>query len=154
MNIFKRQPLSTLPQLPLFSQLSEEMNHFFDRDLSTLGTNWPTLGGQWKPAIDIEKTDKEYVIRADIPGVDAEDINVSMENNMLVIEGRRETKAEKNEQNYHCVERNYGSFYRAIGLPEAVDSAKIRAHNHNGVLEVKVPKSAGAKQKVIPVLAD
>jgi len=154
MNFLTRRPLSTLPQLPLFSQLSDEMNSFFERDLPSMGTRWDTKASNWQPAIDIEKKDKEYVIRADIPGVDAKDIKVSMESGMLVIEGKRETKTEENKEDYHCIERNYGSFYRAVGLPEAVDAEKIRAHNHNGVLEINVPKSTSATQKFIPVHSD
>lgn len=154
MNLLTRQPLSTLPHLPLFSQLSEEMNRFFEQDLTSLGGRWETLAGQWQPNIDVEKKENEYVVRADIPGVNAKDIKVSMDNGMLTIEGKRETKTEENKENYHCIERSCGNFYRAIALPEAVDSENIKAHNHNGVLEITIPKSTAKKQHFIQVLAD
>jgi HSP20 family protein len=154
MNLFKRQPLATSSHLPLFSQLSDEMNHFFDQDFGSLGKNWGTLSGNWQPAIDIEKKDKKYIIRADVPGVKSKDIKVTMENGMLTIEGKRETKVEENKENYHCIERNYGNFYRAVGLPDAVNSDKIEAHNRNGVLEIIVPKSASSEQKMIQVHDD
>ena len=132
MNLFKRQPLTTTSHLPLFSQLSDEMNQYFDRDLGTFGRNWEALSGNWQPAIDIEKKDKEYVIRADVPGVKSKDIKVTMENGMLIIDGKRETKAEENKENYHCIERSYGHFHRAIGLPDAINTNKIEAHNQIG----------------------
>ena len=154
MNLFKRQQLTTPSHLPLFSQLNEEMNHFFDRDLGSFDKSWETSSGNLQPAIDIEKKDNVYVIRADVPGVRSKDIKVTMESGMLTIEGKRETKAEENKQNYHCIERSFGNFYRAIGLPDAINIDKIEAHNRNGVLEITVPKSASSEQKMIQVHDD
>ncbi len=154
MNLFKRQALSTLPQLPLFSQLSDEMNRFFDRDLHSLENRFDVMGTQWQPAIDIEQKDKEYVIRADVPGVEPKDIKVFLDNGLLTIEGKRDTKAEVNKEDYRCIERSYGSFYRCVRLPEAVEAENIKAHNHNGVLEVTIPRAMSSNQKAIPVLSD
>ena len=154
MNLFKRQSLSTLPQLPLFSQLSDEMNRFFERDVPSLGAHWDVMAGQWQPSIDIEQKDKEYIVRADVPGVKTKDIEVSMDNGMLTIEGKRETKVEENRENYRCIERSFGTFYRSVRLPDAADAQKIRAHCHDGVLEVSVPKTPAAKQKTIEVISD
>ena len=134
MSLFKRQQLSTMPHLPLFSRLNDEMNRFFESDLPTFSSRWDVLGGQWQPDLDIEQKSTEYIVRADLPGVDVKDIKVSMDNGMLTIEGKRETKAEENRDNYRLVERSFGNFYRSVALPEAVVEKNIKAHCHNVVL--------------------
>jgi HSP20 family protein len=154
MNFFKRQQLSNTPQMPLFSRLNEEMNRFFDRDFPALSSRWDVLGGEWQPDIDVEQKSSEYIVRADLPGVDVKDIKVAMDNGMLTIEGKRETKAEENKENFRCIERSYGSFYRSFALPEAVVEKNIKAHCHNGVLEITVPKAKSAKLKEIPIISD
>lgn len=154
MNILRRQPLTTYPQLSLFSQLSDEMNRLFERDFPSMEGRWNVLGGQWQPDVDIETKDKEYVIHADVPGINAKDIKVSMDSGVLTIEGKRETKAEENRENYRCVERNYGSFFRSFRLPDVGSIDKVKAHCHNGVLELKIPKSKSAEQKTIPIISD
>lgn len=159
MSLFKHQPqhqpLSTMQQLPIFSQLSDEMNQFFGRDLPLFGRQSDLLSGDWQPATDIEQRDNRYIVRADIPGVDPKDIKVSMENGNLIIEGKRETKVEENKKNYRRVERSFGSFYRCINLPDAADeSKKIEAHCSKGVLEVIVPKTTASAQKKIEIKVD
>ena len=155
MSLFKRQPLATMPQLPIFSQLSDEMNQFFGRDLPLFSRQSDMLTGEWQPATDIEQRDNRYIVRADIPGVSPKEIKVSMENGNLIIEGKRETKVEENKKNYHRIERSFGSFYRCINLPDASEeSKKIEAHCSNGVLEVIVPKVSAAAHKKIEVKVD
>lgn len=157
MSLFKpqHQPLSTIQQLPIFSQLSDEMNQFFGRDLPLFSRQSDLLSGEWQPATDIEQRDNRYIVRADIPGVDPKDIKVSMENGNLIIEGKRETKMEENNKNYHRVERSYGSFYRCINLPDASEEPKkIEAHCNKGVLEVIVPKLASSAQHKIEIKVD
>lgn len=155
MSLFKHQPLSTIPSFPIFSQLSDEMNQFFGRDLPLFSRQSDYLTGDWQPAIDIEQRDNRYIVKADIPGVDPKDIKVSMENGNLIIEGKRETKVEENKQNYRRVERSFGSFYRCLNLPDASEeSKKIEAHCNKGVLEVIVPKLETAAQKKIEIKVD
>ncbi len=155
MSLFKYQPLSTIPQLPIFSQLSDEMNQFFGRDLPLFNRQSDFLSGDWQPATDIEQKDNRYIVKADIPGVDPKDIKVSMENGNLIIEGKRESKEEENKQNYRRIERSFGSFYRCISLPDASDeSKKIEAHCNKGVLEVIVPKISSSEQKKIEIKVD
>lgn len=153
MSLFKHQPLATMPQLPMFSQLSDEMNQFFGRDLPLFSRQ--TDLSDWQPAMDIEQKDNLYIVKADIPGVDPKDIKVAMENGNLIIEGKRESKAEENNKNYRRVERHFGSFYRCINLPDASDEhKKIEAHCNKGVLEVTVPKISTAAQKKIEIKVD
>lgn len=154
MSLLKRKSLAAFPQLPLSSQLSDEMNRLFEREFPLTSGRWETLGGQWQPDVDIEQKADHYVITADIPGVDPKDISVSMDNGMLTIEGKRESRVEEKRENYRCIEREYGSFYRSFSLPDACEAEKIKAHSHNGVLEVTVPKQESAKQKKIQVHVD
>ena len=94
----------------------------------------------WRPHIDVKETDKEIVLHADVPGVSENDVNVSIEDGVLTVSGKREcTKKDKNER-YHRVERSYGSFSRSVALPDNVDPAQVKANFENGVLEVRVPK--------------
>ncbi|MDX1456065.1 MAG: Hsp20/alpha crystallin family protein [Marinobacter sp.] len=154
MSLLKRKSLSAFPQLPLASQLSDEMNRLFEREFPLLGRQWETLGGQWQPDVDIEQKTDKYIITADIPGVDPKDISVSMDNGMLTIEGKRESRVEEKKENYRCIEREYGTFYRSFSLPDATDAEKIKAHVHHGVLEVTVPKAETPQQKRIRVEVD
>jgi HSP20 family protein len=155
MSLFKHQPLSTMPQLPMFSQLSDEMNQFFGRDLPIFGRQSELLSSDWLPATDIEQRDNRYIVKADIPGVDPKDIKVTMENGNLIIEGKREAKVEENKKNYQHVERHFGSFYRSIKLPDASnESKKIEAHCNKGVLEIIVPKIGTSAHKKIEIKVD
>ena len=156
MSLLKRRSLSTLPTtLPLFSQLSDEMNRFWGNELPVFSQRNEIVGGDWQPEIDIEQKKDMYLVRADIPGVDPKDIKVSIENGNLIVEGRRETEVEENRDNFYRVERSFGSFYRSFNLPDAdTNVKKIKAHSHNGVLEVSVPISETAKQKKIEIKVD
>jgi len=156
MSLLKRRSLSTHPTtLPLFSQLSDEMNRFWGSELPVFSQRSEIVGGDWQPEIDIEQKKDMYLVRADIPGVDPKDIKVSIENGKLVVEGRRETEVEENRENFYRVERSCGSFYRSFNLPDAATNAKaIKAHSHNGVLEISVPISETAKQKKIEIKVD
>lgn len=153
MSLFKHHPLASMQQLPMFSQLSDEMNQFFGRDLPMFGRQ--TDLSEWQPATDIEQKDNRYIVRADIPGVDPKDIKVTMENGNLIIEGKRESKVEENKKNYHRVERSFGSFYRCINLPDCCNEhAKIEAHCNKGVLEVIVPKLGSSVQNKVEIKVD
>ena len=154
MTLFKHQPLATRPQLPLFSQLSNEIDRFFGQGFPMNSRSSDLLTDVWQPSADIERQDNRYIVRADIPGVDPKNINVSMDNGNLVIEGKRESKTEDKRENYYRLERSYGSFYRSFNLPDAQDAKKIEAHCHNGVLEVIVPKLVAEKHKKIEVKVD
>lgn len=105
----------------------------------------------WMPAIDVKDEGSQYVIHADVPGVDSKNIEVNIENGVLSIKGKKESEHKEKTDNYVCVERNCGSFYRSLSLPETVDSTKISAKNKNGVLTITIPKSKNATAQKIPV---
>lgn len=106
---------------------------------------------EWSPIADVVETDDEYLIKAELPGVDRNAISVTVENGALTIRGeRKQEKVEKSERS-HRIERFYGSFYRSFGLPENADTQNIRAESKDGVLNVHVPKLEQEKSKPIQI---
>ena len=105
----------------------------------------------WAPAVDIFETENELVVKADLPDVNAEDLDIRVENNILTIRGDRKFEHNVNEENYLRVERAYGSFSRSFSLANSVESDAIKADYHDGVLTLNVPKREEAKPKQIKV---
>lgn len=106
---------------------------------------------QWSPLVDISEDDQEYVIKAELPGVEKDQLKVTVENQTLLIAGERTSEREEKKRKYHRVERAYGSFLRSFTLPDDADGNKIRAEFKNGVLKVHLPKSENAKPKSIEI---
>jgi HSP20 family protein len=107
--------------------------------------------GDWVPAVDIEETGTEYVVKADLPDVKKEDVKVEFENGVLTVEGERKFQKEEQGKTFHKVEREYGKFVRRFALPTEIDSAKLAAEFKDGVLNVHLPKSATQKPKAVTV---
>lgn len=107
----------------------------------------------WMPAVDVFEKEDKFVVKAELPGMKEEDIDVSVVGETLSIKGEKKTEAEIDEEDYYRCERSYGSFYRSIPLPSTVDVDKIEASFEDGVLEVALPKSAKVKPKKIAVSA-
>lgn len=121
----------------------------FTRMLSEPATNRP-----WAPSVDIYETENELVLKADLPDVDQNAIDVRVENQTLTIAGERkfETPSEQSgNKGYHRIERNYGKFVRSFGVPATFDTEKIAAAYRNGVLTVSLPKKEAAKPRQIKV---
>jgi HSP20 family protein len=111
----------------------------------------PLATSDWVPRADILETKDAIMVRAELPGVKQEDIEVELENRMLTIEGEKKFKKETEEENYHRVERSYGRFVRTFTLPQNADPDHIIARFDDGVLEVEIPKLEGAKPKQIQI---
>jgi HSP20 family protein len=109
------------------------------------------LGGSWAPAVDIYEQDGNIVLKAELPGVDAKEVDIRLENNVLTLRGERKLDGEVKRENYHRVERSYGSFTRSFTLPTVVDQEKIKAEYRDGVLRVTLPKREEAKPKQISI---
>jgi len=105
----------------------------------------------WAPAVDIYETEHELVVKADVPDVNPEDLDIRVENNILTIRGERKFEEKVNEENYLRVERAYGSFSRSFSLANSVKSDAIKADYQNGVLTLTIPKREEAKPKQIKV---
>jgi len=105
----------------------------------------------WEPRVDVEETDKELYVKADLPGVDPKDVEVTVAEGALVIKGEKKEEKEQKGKNFHRVERSIGQFYREIPLPTGVDCEKIVATNSKGVLTVTIPKKPNALPKKIVI---
>ena len=131
----------------------------FDDLVSRMFEDWgtsPRLAGEargWSPAVDMIDRKDEIVLRADLPGLAQQDVQVHVENGMLTIRGTRQGEQEAREEDYYCCERWAGSFSRTMALPAGIDPDKIKATFKNGVLEVHVPKSQQAAGKQIEIKA-
>lgn len=131
-----------LSDIPAAAAFEDMMNRLFAEPAGTR---------PWTPAVDIAETDNELVLKADVPGVKLEDINIEVENGTLSISGSRAYSTEENKGGYHRQERFYGSFHRAFVLPETVDLEKVAAGYENGVLAITMPKKEIAKPRTIKV---
>jgi HSP20 family protein len=105
----------------------------------------------WSPRLDVSETDNALEIVADLPGLKKEEIHVSLEDNVLAIQGERKEEKESKGRQYHTIERRSGSFYRALRLPVEVEKEKIEAHFKDGVLTLRVPKAKEAKRKAAQI---
>jgi HSP20 family protein len=102
---------------------------------------------EWVPCVDISETDEEYLLRAALPAVKKEDVQITVQDGMLVLSGERQQMQEQKNEKFHKVESFYGSFERSFTLPEAVDEAKISAESKDGVLTIHVPKTQAENKK-------
>ena len=105
----------------------------------------------WAPAVDIQETDKEYVIKAELPEVKKEDVKVEVLDGVLKIEGERNQEKEEKGKKFHKIERSYGKFVRQFALPTEVEATKVQAEYKDGMLNVHLPKTAAAKPKTVEV---
>ena len=132
----------------IFDQLSRELNmptRAYSEDDANVAT------ASWTPAVDITEDENSFKLLADIPGVNPEDIEVSMENGVLTVKGERKTEDKTEKENFRRVERQYGSFYRRFTLPETANADKIEAHSDHGVLKIIIPKQEVAQPRRISV---
>jgi HSP20 family protein len=109
--------------------------------------------GAWAPPVDIFERQDHLVIRAEVPGVQMEDMDVRIENGVLTLHGERKQDTDLKEENAHRLERVYGAFTRSFSLPTTVDALKVSATYKDGVLEVTVPKAETAKPKMVEIRA-
>jgi len=123
---------------------------FGEPSFARTGENGMSFSG-WSPAVDVQETDKEYLIKADLPDVKKEDVKVELLDGTLTIEGERQQEKEEKGKKFHKIEREYGKFLRRFAMPSEVDASKVQADFKNGVLNVHLPKSATAKPKAIDV---
>ena len=132
--------------------LQNEMSRVFDGAVAGAGDGSNVATSRWTPAVDIREDAERFTITADVPGIDPEDIEVTMENGVLTIKGERKLEAKDEGGNgYRRVERVYGSFYRRFTLPDTADAEAISANGRHGVLEVVIPKRAALQPKRIAV---
>jgi HSP20 family protein len=147
---------TTRPLSP-FATWERAMDRWFDdfrrRAFPSLSVEraWPFGEAGELPAVDVHETDAEIVVRADVPGVSKDEIQVELRDMALIIKGERKKEEEVKEQDYYRCERSHGSFSRVIGLPTDVKADAIKASFKDGVLEIHLPKSEEAKRKSVKV---
>ncbi len=143
------------------SELRRQMDRLFED--FTRGWGWPSIarwrwpgealdvgrapGGVLPVDLDVSEDDKAVLVKADLPGMDKDDVDISIDNGMLTIRGEKKEEREEQERDYYVAERHYGSFRRSFRLPESVDEDKVSASFKQGVLEVTLPKRPEAQRK-------
>ncbi len=132
------------------TSLQDQVNRLFEDNFARDRSGHADLA-TWAPPVDIYETENELVLKADLPDLQHEDIDVRVENNMLTIRGERKFDKDVNEDNYLRVERNYGSFMRSFALPNTVSSENIRAEYRNGVLSLHMAKREESKPKQVKI---
>jgi HSP20 family protein len=146
MNLEKWNPWREMPALP------NRINRLFDDPFFHFGRMADDDSmGMWNPAVDLYEKDDHFVIKAELPGVDKNDIKVDLKDRVLTLSGERSYDNEVKEENYYRKERSYGRFQRAFRLPADVDSDKIKAEFKDGVLQVEVPKPDEIKAKQVTI---
>ena len=144
MSLIRRNPWS------LFDQLQHELGRSHGFPAKT-EDNGDVVTSDWAPAVDIKEEENQFLIVADIPGVDPKDIEVHMENGILTIKGERESEKKTEREGYKRIEREHGVFYRRFTMPEGVNAEGIEAKTDKGVLTVVIPKQEAAKPRKITV---
>jgi HSP20 family protein len=137
---------------PGLSRWHNDMDTMFRRFLE----DWETplwYDGNWTPALDVADREDSLLVRVELPGLKSEDIDISVQGNVLIITGEKKESTEEKEKNYYHSERRFGSFRREVTLPTGVDANKIDATFHDGVLSIVLPKSEAEKPKHIRVKA-
>ena len=145
MNIVRWDPFREL------EQIQARLNRVFGEYPARGAQNDQLSFAQWAPAVDIQETDGEYVIKADLPEVKKDDVKVEFEDGVLTVEGERQQEKEEKGKKFHKIEREYGKFVRRFALPIEIDATKVQAEFKNGVLNVHLPKTAKAIPKAIDV---
>ena len=133
-----------------FYDMQSEMNRMLDEMFGNVGRTGGRQRGetpsQWAPALDVLQEDGDIVVRAELPGVRQEDVDITFHNGVLTISGERKAEEEKEGSGYYVRERRYGSFRRSLALPEGTDESKINARFQDGVLEVRVEGAAAVRE--------
>lgn len=127
------------------------LNRVFGPPMLRKGSQEGDVFADWAPAMDLEESDAEYLVKTDLPAVKKEDVKVSLENGVLAIEGERKQEKEEKDKKFHRIERSYGKFVRRLAVPTDADPQKVSAEFKDGVLNVHLPKSPVAKPRSIDV---
>ncbi len=146
MNLIKWDPFREL------EDVSSRLNRIFGRTSARTASDNDMLAvADWMPSVDISETDAAYLIKGEVPGVNKDDVKVTVQDGMLTIQGERKQEKEEKGKKFHRVECNYGSFMRSFRVPDDADESAVKAEFKDGMLNVTLPKSAKAKPKSIEV---
>jgi HSP20 family protein len=133
------------------TDMQQEMNRLFDEFFGERRAG--VTEGQWMPAVDVSETDTELMVRAELPGMTHDDIEVNLQDNVLTLKGEKKQEKKEDKENFHRLERSYGSFTRSFSLPAGVTQEDIKASFKDGILKVSLPKTEEVKPKKIAISA-
>ncbi len=135
--------------------IQNEMNRLFNTFFEAPGGQGggSATARRWIPAMDLVETNDDFVLRADLPGLSEDDVNIELEDSVLTISGQRKAEHEERKEGYYRVERASGTFSRSLTLPEGVDPEKVSARFDRGVLEVRIPKPEQRKPRKVTISA-
>ena len=145
--------MQLVPWRPFGGELSSfrrEMDRIWDRFLGETPFA-KVLSEEWAPSVDVSETKDNFVLKAELPGLEAKDVNVAISGNLLTIKGEKKKEEEEKDEHHYCAERYYGSFQRVFQLPTSIQADKVEATFDKGVLKVTIPKAEEAKKKEIEV---
>jgi HSP20 family protein len=135
------------------STMKKEMDRLFDRFWESDFPQLPAFG-EWAPALDVSETKDAVLVKAEVPGMDPKDIQLSLQEQVLILKGEKKQEKEEKDEHFYRAERSYGAFTRAVRLPASVDGSKVTATFKNGLLAVTLPKAPAAKGTTIPIKAE
>jgi HSP20 family protein len=151
MNLIRYEP-TTFPFFREMEEVSDRLNRFFGgRPLRGNGGKESLIVTDWMPAVDIQETETEYLVKAELPEVKKEDVKVTVENGVLTVQGERKQEKEEKGKKFHRVERSYGTFLRTFAVPLDAEETKVAADFKDGVLRVHLPKTEKPRPKAIEV---
>jgi HSP20 family protein len=131
--------------------IQTEMNRLFNTFFDQPAPGSRGAGRRWIPAMDLIETTDRYVLRADLPGMSDEDVNVQLQDSVLTVSGERKAESEQQQEGYYRLERAFGAFSRSLTLPEGVNPDGVKAHFDRGVLEITIPKPEQKKPRQVRI---
>jgi HSP20 family protein len=132
-------------------EMQGRLNRLFGIGPARPGEHEESFLGEWSPRVDIQESEQDYTVKADLPEVKKEDVKVALQDGVLTVQGERKREKEEKNKTFHRVEREYGKFVRRFALPNEIDESKVVAEFKDGVLCVRLPKSPKATPKAIDV---
>ena len=150
MNLIRYQA----PAFPVFremEELSERLNRAFGGRMRANGEKEPLIVADWMPPVDIQETETEYLVNAELPDVRKEDVKVTVENGVLTVQGERKQEKEEKGKRFHRIERSYGTFLRTFTVPSDAEENKVAADFKEGILRVHLPKTEKPRPRAVEV---
>ena len=147
MALIRWEPVAELGTIQ--NEMNRLFNTFFDQPAPT--SRGSATSRRWMPAMDLIESGDHYVLRADLPGLSDDDVNIQLQDNVLTISGERNAEHEENEEGYYRLERAFGSFARSLTLPDGVNPDGVQAHFDRGVLEIRIPKPEQKKPRQVQI---
>jgi HSP20 family protein len=145
------RPFRELSPFREFERMRREMDRIWDAFFEGGLRKRTEEELEWYPFFDVSETKNDIIVKAEVPGIDPKDIDISLANGVLTIKGEKKQEKEEKDENYHLIERSYGTFTRSIQLPKEVQEENIKASYKNVVLKITLPKSEEAKKKEIKI---